>query len=95
MEACEDTLEPSAEAGPDALVLSLSMTRGVPCQLMDPKGAQLSDTLDGKARFIKCRESGYSEDFLKNLMQNVRAACLVEPRCTKVWKRHRLKIWLP
>jgi len=36
-----------------------------------------------------------SEDFVKNLLQNVRAACPVEPLVAEVEKRNRLRILLP
>merc|ERR1719428_2099656 len=36
-----------------------------------------------------------SEDFIKNLLQNVRAACPVEPLVAEVEKRNRLRVLLP
>ncbi|CAK0821860.1 unnamed protein product, partial [Prorocentrum cordatum] len=36
-----------------------------------------------------------SEDFIKNLLQNVRAACPIEPLVVEVEKRNRLRVLLP
>jgi len=36
-----------------------------------------------------------SEDFIKSLLQNVRAACPIEPLCAEVEKRNHLRILLP
>eukprot|EP00930_Biecheleria_cincta_P019685 TRINITY_DN1496_c0_g1_i1.p1 TRINITY_DN1496_c0_g1~~TRINITY_DN1496_c0_g1_i1.p1 ORF type:complete len:1703 (+),score=387.00 TRINITY_DN1496_c0_g1_i1:58-5166(+) len=36
-----------------------------------------------------------SEDFIKNLLQNVRAACPIEPLVAEVEKRNRLRVLLP
>jgi len=36
-----------------------------------------------------------SEDFIKTLLQNVRAACPIEPLCAEVEKRNRLRLLLP
>mmetsp|Transcript_88548 Transcript_88548/g.255372 ORF Transcript_88548/g.255372 Transcript_88548/m.255372 type:complete len:1482 (+) Transcript_88548:892-5337(+) len=36
-----------------------------------------------------------SEDFMKNLLQNVRAACPIEPLAAEVEKRNRLRLLLP
>ncbi|CAK0791692.1 unnamed protein product, partial [Prorocentrum cordatum] len=36
-----------------------------------------------------------SEDFIKNLLQNVRNACPIEPLVTEVEKRNRLRVLLP
>ena len=36
-----------------------------------------------------------SEDFIKSLLQNVRAACPIEPLVAEVEKRNRLRVLLP